>query len=76
MSIAKVEPVVFLSILLCPKGVLLTNNQYKGRKEQRALFGVLKIATQETQTQVKLKVYSREEKESGVYKGKNHKAVV
>lgn len=54
----------------------MTNNHYKGRKEKRALFGVLRIATQETQTQVKLKVYSREEKESGVYKGKNHKAVV
>ena len=46
--------------------MLLNNNQYQGFIKQRALFGVLGIAIQETQIWVKPKECCKEEKVRGL----------
>ena len=50
--------------------VMSNNNQYGGCKEQRALFGVLRIAIWEGKIWIKPKKCSTEEKESGANKYK------
>ena len=67
---------VIFYFLCRPCKLALNNNQHQGCREQKALFGVLATAVQETEIQVIPKEYSGEEKESGTYKGKSHEAVL
>lgn len=49
---------------------MLYNNQSRGCKEQRALFGVLRIAIWQTQIWVKLKEFSEKRKSLALIKAK------
>jgi len=53
----------------------LSDPHFSVSTEQRALFWIWGIAIWETQSWVKPKECSKEEKESGAYKGRNHEIV-